>query len=406
MKQLRLKAGVSLLTFFIMVNGSWGQEWSTFSKDDGSIPSDEITDIAIGPDGAKYFATNGSGIVKRGGEQWSTINSNNSDLPFDYLKCLTVSSNGNFWFGTNRSGVYGQVGNQWKNITTDSLLPDDKVFDIAIGPNGSKWFGTQEGLVKLENGDTTTFSGLGTPKIKGITPGSGNTVWLAIGTGVARYDGQDLETVNIAGAPGLQSTSEIVIDNSGNVWAIGERIGLAKYNAANDEFEVNSTYDDDVTAIGVAENGNVWIGRSTGEIAYYDGNKWQRTKPANANIPAVAITAIEIDNNNRKWIGYDSDGIATSPKLGGGTTGLAGAKESKAFALSPNPVHDQLWLNVNRPDQITRYKVISSKGQVVKRGALGNGHQHQLSVNDLPSGVYFLNVTGPKTSRVQKLVVQ
>ena len=406
MRYLNLKMAFCLLVVTVIIKSSSAQEWDVYKKSNSPIPSDEITDIAVGPNGTKWIGTSGSGLIKLSDNRWDTLNTNNSNIPFDYSNCLTISKGGDIWFGTFSVGAYGQIGNRWKNFSSDSLLPADDVKDIAIGKNGAKWFGTKEGLIKLQNGDTTSFNGLGNMKVKGITITRKGNVWLAIGNGVARYDGQSWKTYTSIGSGTFQSAKEIAVDSSGTVWAVGDRIGLARYDANDDDFEVNSTYDDDVTAIAVDGSGDIWIGRSTGEIAHKDGGTWNSTKPANTNLPSGTINAVTIAGGDQKWVGYDSDGIATSPQLGGGSSGLNPSDASARMQVTPNPVDHQLSFRLEQPIQKGAYKVLTMQGQSVKRGYINASGHERLSVRGLSSGVYYLRVTGKRQSITKKFVVQ
>lgn len=70
------------------------------------------------------------------------------------------------------------------------------------------------------------------------------------------------------------------------------------------------------------------------------------------------------------------------------------------FSIYPNPVREQLTLML--PDSQNRsWKLFNYQGQLVRNGEVNNSSD-EISVKDLPSGIYFLKI---KNLGIQKQIV-
>lgn len=77
----------------------------------------------------------------------------------------------------------------------------------------------------------------------------------------------------------------------------------------------------------------------------------------------------------------------------------------------PNPVRTNLSLAVNNPNKtVLSYQLSNMKGVIVKTQQFKKNSntiiEEQVSVNDLPDGIYILKVSGNNTSVTKKIVVR
>lgn len=63
--------------------------------------------------------------------------------------------------------------------------------------------------------------------------------------------------------------------------------------------------------------------------------------------------------------------------------------EKGNFEVYPNPASE--WFNLTNNDQIDVLEIYSMQGQLVKQVAVTNEIQQTIYVNDIPSGLYFIN---------------
>jgi hypothetical protein len=75
------------------------------------------------------------------------------------------------------------------------------------------------------------------------------------------------------------------------------------------------------------------------------------------------------------------------------------------FSLYPNPVNDNLTIQVETIFEGMQYKVFDLLGNLVRDGKL-NAAQTHLNVSSIADGVYFLEISGGKQKAVQKLIIE
>ncbi len=158
-----------------------GYNWQYFNFNQGNLPSDSVTSIAVN-NNIIYVGTK-NGIAKYSNGVWTTINTSNSQLTSNIINTLFFKNNV-LWVGTN-NGVSKLSGTTWITYkTSNSLLCNNNVQAIEQTTNGDVWFGTSNGLSKLSGITFTTYdsinSGLNDYNI--ITLCSDNNNKLYIGT--------------------------------------------------------------------------------------------------------------------------------------------------------------------------------------------------------------------------------
>ncbi|MEX1002453.1 MAG: T9SS type A sorting domain-containing protein [Crocinitomicaceae bacterium] len=123
-------------------------------------------------------------------------------------------------------------------------------------------------------------------------------------------------------------------------------------------------------------------------------------------LPFATITELEIDYDNKKLIvgtysrsmwSYD---ISWIENLTGNSGGVGLAENHKeAVKFFPNPARDIVYFSGIDEEQI---KLYNAQGQIVldKKAIINNGFG-QLSIANLPSGVYFYNASGQKATLIK-----
>jgi ligand-binding sensor domain-containing protein len=109
----------------------------------GSAPQ-LIDDLAEGPDGSLWMATDGElGHLADG--RWSYY-----PWPSDgWLETLAIAPDGSVWAGYEGLGRYDPDSGSWQLFTTDDGLVHDLVTAIHVTPEGVVWVGTAGGVSRL-----------------------------------------------------------------------------------------------------------------------------------------------------------------------------------------------------------------------------------------------------------------
>jgi hypothetical protein len=103
--------------------------------------------IAIDEEGgSKWIGTYGGGLAKFDGVNWTVYNTSNSKLPDNRVYAIAIDGQGNKWIGTYGGGLAKFDGVNWTVYnTSNSKLPDNYVWIIVIDGVGNKWIGTWGG---------------------------------------------------------------------------------------------------------------------------------------------------------------------------------------------------------------------------------------------------------------------
>ncbi|MCF8296268.1 MAG: hypothetical protein K9J13_01880 [Saprospiraceae bacterium] len=168
--------------------------------------------------------------------------------------------------------------------TTNSALPENKIWSLAIDKSGNKWFGTGvNGIAKYDDKKFTIFDKTNSPVIgKYISPlfvDSKNNLWVSTGLPqlLLKYDGKDwdifsekdLLTIDI-------SVIAITEDSKGNIY-FGGMSGVSVYNGKSWD-RINYPFKGiTIRAIAVDTSGNIAIGHDGGLLLRKNG-KWNSFK--------------------------------------------------------------------------------------------------------------------------------
>jgi ligand-binding sensor domain-containing protein len=75
-----------------------GQAWITYTAADG-LASNTVRAIAVAPDGALWFGTEGGGVSRFDGEAWNTY-ATVDGLASNSVLAIAFAPDGAVWFGT------------------------------------------------------------------------------------------------------------------------------------------------------------------------------------------------------------------------------------------------------------------------------------------------------------------
>jgi choice-of-anchor B domain-containing protein len=91
-------------------------------------------------------------------------------------------------------------------------------------------------------------------------------------------------------------------------------------------------------------------------------------------------------------------------KLDASVTNTTSVDPAPVMTISPNPVHDQLQINLSESfDDLTEVWVFNSLGQVVQQGRL---HNNQLQLSGHPAGLYYLQLRNDQGQVAQAAFVK
>lgn len=214
----------------------------------------------------------------------------------------------------------------WTNVSSS---PEAATDYATIGNTHyvSSW---TKGLQQNANGQTQTWDNQNSP-IQGetTTPGAGRLaaieatndgLWIAnygSTTPLLLFDGNQFSGFSFSVTNGRHPI-DIVVDHSKNIWMTLDPStggGLLVFSFSQTQHELLTTAvgngglpNNNVNAIAVDREGNVWAGTDEG-VAYFYSVQDDAVKPLFENrflLRNEKITAIEVDGGNRKWIGTEN----------------------------------------------------------------------------------------------------
>lgn len=246
-----------------------GNAVETFVSD--GLPSGGVYDIAVGPAGEVWTATNG-GAARQNGTGWETFDPNNSGIAQFDTRSIEIDANGTIYIGTASSGLSIFDGENWQTLTTSDGAPSNWIRVSSLDQNGHLWVGSE------------------------LLPG------------LARYNG----SMFIPMATGLPSNNVYAIETApnGDVW-VGTNGGVARFrNGARVTFtEVDGLASNQVRAIGFDTLGNVWFGTSSAGASRFDGATFTNYSTPEG-LPGNHVRAIAGDGQGRVWAGFLNESLA------------------------------------------------------------------------------------------------
>ena len=309
-------------------------QWTKENTDNGLV-SNSVNAIAIDSHGNKWIGTD-QGVVIFDGTTWTNIN-----LSKRQVSCIAMDNSDNIWMGSDIE-LSQFNGNSFIDFDTTSGLLYNHVYTIFIDNGNNIWLGLVEswwtvaqrnpwlnktgfGVSKFDGTiwkNYTTSDGLIDNAVTAIAQDSKGNYWFGSLGGVSKFDG--VNWINYTTAQGLPDNyiSCLAIDKHDNIWigtmenyfcpggpgaqrTNGGGFGVSKYDGKTwtNYSEVNGLINNDVNAIAIDKNGNLWFG-TQGGVSMFDGVKWISYSESDGWINS-GVNDIAIDKDGNKWFATD-----------------------------------------------------------------------------------------------------
>lgn len=375
------------------------QTFTNYHVADG-LPTDDIRDVALAPNGALWLAT-GAGVVSYSGGVFTTYNTASYPaLANDDVYAIHVASNGDVWAGTD-FGASRWNGADWTTFTTADGLGDNEIKNIKQAPNGDIWFATINGATKRTGGGA--FTAYGSPDIPfgGTTHvafASNGDVLLSGGLGgVIVFNGTAFSTITTADGLLSNRIRSIAVNNAQRKW-VGTAEGISVLDASNVHFvdyphafilpppdELNP-----ITDMLVDGNGRIWAGVyvdylvTVGGLSVFDGVWNQFDESDGLAGPNVRRLCNGVDND--LW-------VATSTGLSHVTEINIGIEErsATAFKLFPNPASAFVEVMLDAAAVNAMAEVRDASGRLVL-SERASGQRLRFDTTTLQTGLYVMRI--------------
>jgi ligand-binding sensor domain-containing protein len=267
---------------------------------------------------------------------WLHYNTSNSDLLSNEIQAIAYTEDVNtdetipgLWIGTD-AGLNYINHRGWVDYTAaDSVLPGNNVQIILSGHEpGELWIGTDAGAARLDYAGTpwdhrddtweifTAADGLPGDEVLSLALGQAGQVWVGTAEGLACYDGATWRTYT-DGLPGFE-IRDLVYDAGRDVLWIATGDGAGMLDLGSETWTVHRARiigselpNDDVRALAVSEDGQVWMGTAGGLATLAPDGTWQTWVPGKPGLPRYAVTDLSLDPSGRYlWVATDGGGAS------------------------------------------------------------------------------------------------
>ena len=300
----------------IFKNGAW----AVLNTSNSGLPTNNVWDVAFGPDGKRYFATNGSGIAVQDGTNWTSYTTANTGInTLNNVYAVAVTTDGVLWAIGGLSPVAGirlakfEAGT-WTGFTSVNIgiTPSAPFRKLTAGSVGQLYLTTYSTVSILQQGTWTHYKSqeIGCSPNGTITPvedGAGN-IWIFTSCQLARFDGQLWSGLGLGlpGSPPGTLYDGIAEGADGSIW-IGTYDGGYIARQKNDDsweqyFPSNyGATQSSVYSIQGAPDGKIWVGLEDSEILRYSDGNWTLFDTCFVHFPDHYVLTAATAPNGDQW---------------------------------------------------------------------------------------------------------
>ena len=366
-------------------------------------------------------------------------------LPSNNVLCASSDREGTIWFGTQR-GIAIYNGDNWEVMTTNTHpgLANDNVSSILVATNGTVWAAGDYGASFYDGTSWTTYKaadGLGSSRITNISEIENGHIWLSDFNGATLYDGTSFTAYKTEDGLPFGGVEDVLELDNGNIIMATSLSGIAIYDGKNFSFvtESEGLLSDNTTALLKDKKGNIWVGTSAG-VSVFDANmSWTGNHTRMYKMPEPdtlnPVEDLAIDSEGNIWSGiyvdylvtvggvakydgftwsdYDNDQGIVGPTIrsllvdemdnvwvttSSGITKISNVSanvdkiDKRDFITYPNPVQDELYLELGDLKKPLLIQLINNKGSIVLEKYVVHTSETTLIVSNLEPGVYTLLV--------------
>lgn len=390
-----------VLPILLMTLVAHAQSFTTYTTAEG-LPSNNIRDVAIAPDGSVWFATQ-AGVAQFNGSSFTIHNTtSHPGLVDNGITAIAVASNGDVWAGTD-FGVSVFDGDSYTTYTTTDGLGENQIINIKQAPNGDIWLGTLNGVTSISNGIFTSFTLPEIPfgGVVHIAFDTNGDVWMSGGLGgVIVHDGTSFSYVTTTQGLVSNKIRSVAFGPGSKKW-VGTAKGISVLDADDQHFEDHTTPFllpppdtlNPVTDVVVDPQGHVWAGIyvdylvTEGGVSVYDGMSWTQFDMQDG-LAGPNVRRLAIDQEGDVWV-TTSSGVTEISDL---NIGIAERQGSADFELYPNPATEQV--NVVRMKSGSGtwvWELYDARMNMVSSGSL-TSDRATVNMSRMAQGYYFMKV--------------
>lgn len=325
-----------------------GQQFTSFTRAAGHLPSDDLLDIDFDAQCNLWMAC-GNTVVKYDGQTFRTY-----PLPTEYASDMvySVAAYGDcVWVGTRRHGLMRLKDGAFTHVDIcRNGLHTNILYDVSCADShGNVFFVTEYSLQQYagegrwkhhfnSEGENEQSDRGFTPAVSAAAFDRQGRLWVAPwnpDTALVVISGDDTTAIRWADTPMTATSNRInrlAFDSHNNLW-VGTNAGLfslasdgarwTTYTSANTPMP-----GDWVTALTVDHTDRVWLSIYDLGLLCFDGQTWTKYDSENSPLPYNYISSIKVDSHNKVWM--NNRQVINIPvsgaEYGGGLIGFDGTR--------------------------------------------------------------------------------
>ncbi len=303
--------------------------WSVLNTSTSGLPTNNIWDVAFGPDGKRYFATTGKGVVVQDGANWISYTTANTGInTLNNVYAVAVTTDGILWAIGGLSPIAGvrlakfEAG-VWTGFTSVGIgiTPSAPLRKLTAGSAGQIYLISLSTASILQQGTWTHYKSqeIGCAPDADIAPvedGAGR-IWIFTPCQLARFDGQTWHglTLGLPGPPDGTLFDGIAEGPDGSIWMgtyEGGYIARLKEDDAWEQYHPTNfgATNARVTSVQGAPDGQMWFGLENSEILRYANGDWTLFDTCAAYFPGNFVITAATAPNGDQWFSF---GPSSSP---------------------------------------------------------------------------------------------
>lgn len=298
-----------------------------------------------------------------------------------HVTALARAPGGKLWVGTQAGGLSlvdpasGTVRTFRHDPAGDDALAADGITALHQGASGALWVATANGGLQRVVGDSGRFERIG-PEDAGVIraiAGHGDTLWFAGNRGLGRHRIADGDWQRMAvDTPGADDLQAVAVAADGQLWLGTSRHGLlhldadggliASHRAGTGPGQLQN---DQIRALLLARDGVLWVGTMDGVSVYEPGSgrfrTWRHQDTDPGSPAGNRIASLYEDREGLVWIGTWTGGFSIHNPATQGVR-LIRAHGRDASSLPSNPVRalrrdrdGTLWLGLLEGGGLVHY---------------------------------------------------
>ena len=406
--------------------------WSGFDCSNSPMPSNEILDMTIAPDGSLWLSLSYQddnlkfSLVNKSGDNWSFYHDSNANFPNMYKPYdLSCGSDGTVWFRISSESVARFDGEEMTFYSfSGQNLPSGSVTLLALDAENHPWVAMwnptpEYRLYRLEQGEWILKETLPHAPVAMVFDAAG-TPWLATHGGLIHV-GSQMQIYNSANS-GLSSNDLncLAFDVDGKLW-LGHSWGLASFHngewAAWDVQHGNYPARN-FRALAPSPDGKIWGGTMNSGLICFDGTDFVSYTTANSPLLNNGISDLVFDEQGNLWIYNFQHGLIRFKDSSTPNSEHIQPTIQQQVTLKnwPNPFNPSTTLSFSLPEAgPAQLAVYNLKGQLVKElchNEYLSAGEHSLvwdgkdlGGKDVSSGVYFARLTSRSGSANLKILL-